>query len=296
MNKIILLKYFFIANSLLVLFSSCASTGNLNVTDEGIIAIESVGQLDYREAFLERELFAAKNIGGIYWKNPNEIIASGLQKNAEESKSFSSKNSLFLFLKDNYNLVFSPSRKSYENFILMTGNVEQSGDLDVNLYFYCIKKINKKNYSLCSYYVFINYEKVMHYDELTAKYQSYKKIISSNNKLIENYYTEYFEKSRKVPYTAYRTVQKSKPVTYYRTVLDGYGNLYQEPYTVYEYYDVQEAYTAYKTEYYDAPNPNYNPKKAANLEIENNKLNAECSSLADRINGDECDFYKIYYN
>ena len=294
MNKRIRIKYVFIIDFLIFLLCSCASIGNLNYTDDGIIAIESVGKLDYNATFTERKLITTKNIGGTYWKNPNEVIASDLQKYTEESKSFTSKSSLFLFLKDNYNLVFSPTKKIYEHFILMAGNVEENGDF--NLYFFCIKKLSKNNYSLCTYYIFVNYEKLTLYDDLTAKYQIYEELISSNKNLIENYYTEYLEKTRQVPYTAYRTVQKSRPVTRYRTVYGLYGYSYQQPYTDYEYYTVQEAYTAYRTEYYYVPNPDYNPRKTAELEFENDELKDKCSSIADRIYSDECDFYEIYYN
>lgn len=63
------------------------------------------------------------------------------------------------------------------------------------------------------------------------------------------------EKSRRVPYTAYRSV--SKPVTRFRY---NYFTERNEAYTDYEYY--QEPYTAYRTEKYMAPNPDYNPTLA----------------------------------
>lgn len=94
------------------------------------------------------------------------------------------------------------------------------------------------------------------------------------------------EKSRSVPYTAYRSV--SKPVTHFRY---NYFTKQNEAYTTYEYY--QEPYTAYRTEKYMAPNPDYNPTLAIQY-TENYNYWQEVASKTKRAV--QMDWYELYFN
>ena len=94
------------------------------------------------------------------------------------------------------------------------------------------------------------------------------------------------EKSRSVPYTAYRSV--SKPVTRFRY---NYFTGRNEAYTDYEYY--QEPYTAYRIEKYMAPNPDYNPKLAD--EYTKNYIYWQEVSFKYK-KAAQIDWYNLYFN
>lgn len=94
------------------------------------------------------------------------------------------------------------------------------------------------------------------------------------------------EKSRSVPYTAYRSA--SKPVTRFRY---NYFTEQNEAYTDYEYY--QEPYTAYRTEKYMAPNPDYNPALVVQY-TENYTHWQEKAFIAKEAT--KIDWYKLYFN
>lgn len=94
------------------------------------------------------------------------------------------------------------------------------------------------------------------------------------------------EKSRSVPYTAYRSA--SKPVTRFRY---NYFTEQNEAYTDYEYY--QEPYTAYRAEKYMAPNPDYNPTLAAQY-TENYTYWQEAIFSSKETT--QIDWYKLYFN
>ena len=94
------------------------------------------------------------------------------------------------------------------------------------------------------------------------------------------------ERSRRVPYTAYRSA--SRPVTRFRY---NYSTSQNEAYTDYEYY--QEPYTAYRTERYMAPNPDYNPILAVQY-TENYTYWQEVAAKAKEAT--HIDWYNLYFN
>lgn len=295
-------KYFSVIFLIISLFG-CASTGKLNVSDPNLKAIESKKSLDLKEACKEHSFFT-ENVGGDYWPSPNEAIAEKLEalvensvasfvnSSSENSSSdssavseqkmlFSSKNAVFSYLKTKYDVYFSPSKSSYENFLIL----KTDGSL-----FYITTNYS---YSLYAFKLSIDQSGLQNYTKLTSSCSWISSSIKNNENLISTYSNPNVERTRQVPYTAYRKVQKRRTVTKYRTVTTSSGS-YQEPYSGYETYYESEPYTAYRSESYLAPNPNYNPTRAAELEKENSELRSELYDLKSKIN--LCDYFTLNWN
>lgn len=292
------IKYFGLIFSLISLLG-CATTGKLNTSDPNLKVIESRKSLDLKEACKEHSFFT-ENIGGDYWPSPNEAIAEKIEIFVENSvasfvssssenlssplsdssafsgqkKVFSSKNAVLSYLKTNYDVYFSPSKSSYDNFLIL----KNDGEI-----FYITLNYS---YSLYAFKLSIDQSELQNYGSLTASYSKISSSIKSNENLISTYSNPNVERTRQVPYTAYRKVQKYRSVTKYRTVRNGTSST-QEPYTDYETYYESEPYTAYRYETYLAPNPDYNPTRAAELEKKNSDLRYELLSLKSKINGRE---------
>lgn len=288
----------------------CASTGKLNNSDPNLKAIESKKSLDLSEACKEHSFFT-ENVGGDYWPSPNESIAEKLEALVESSVAsfvnssseissssssdssldsslisgqkmlFQSKNAVFSYLKTKYDVYFSPSKSSYENFLIL----KNDGSL-----FYITSNYS---YSLYAFKLTIDQSKLQNYAHLTASYSRISSSIKNNEDLISTYSNPNVERTRQVPYTAYRKVQKRRTVTKYRTVTTSQGSR-QEPYTDYETYYESEPYTAYRSESYLAPNPNYNPTRAAEIEKKNSTLRSELSDLKSEIN--LCNYFTLERN
>lgn len=153
----------------------------------------------------------------------------------------------------------------------------------------------KKNISKYSFLINIDNQKLsdvsnfsFEYDAALSKYYYWKNEA-------EEAANPMMEKTRSVPYTAYRSVLKTRTVTKYRTQYDFYSGMsYQEPYTDYEYYTVQEPYTAYRTEKYLAPNPKYNP--TASIEYQNTATKYESQALQIQEKINNIIWYNVYFN
>lgn len=241
--------------------AGCASTGKLNTSSADIKAIESKDTLDLPEACKEHSFF----IGGIEdggAEEANEAIANKIESLVPDGKGkiFLARKNVLLYLKAVHGVFFSPSRSRYDNFLIL----KDGGNL-----FYIV--FDNDIYSLYSFALDIDQEKVQEYESLVVSYGNIGSSIESNERRISLYNSPTIEKTRQVPYTAYRRVKKSRSVTKYRTVKTSSGS-YQEPYTAQESYYESEPYTAYRSETYNSLNPDYNPARAAALEEENDKL------------------------
>lgn len=247
--------------SFLMLLAGCASTGKLNTSSSDLKAIESKDALDLPEACKEHSFFIG-GVDGSGAEEANEAIAKGIESLslADGGKSFLAKKDVFSYLETSYDVSFSPSRSRYDNFLIL----KDGGNL-----FYIV--FDNNIYSLYSFVLDIDKEKTREYESLVVSYGNISSSIKSNERKISSYNSPTVEKTRQVPYTAYRRVKKSRSVTKYRTVKTSSGS-YQEPYTARESYYESEPYTAYRSETYLAPNPDYNPARAASLEEENEKL------------------------
>lgn len=294
------IKYFPVIFLIISLFG-CVSTGNLNISNPDLKAIESKKTIDLKEACKEHSFFT-ENIENDYWPSPNETIAgqienlvqnqveSFLKSNSEDSpvnslsekKLFPSKNAVFSYLKTNYDVSFLPSKSKYDNFLILKN--------DRQLFYITMNY----SYSLYAFKISIDQLKVKEYESLTTSYSLLSLRIKSNQEGISIYVNPNIEKTRQVPYTAYKKVQKLRSVTKYRTVRTSSGS-YKEPYTGTETYYENEPYTAYRSEKYLAPNPNYNPMRAAELEEKNSELREELTELSLRIQSEECDFFEISF-
>lgn len=299
-------KYFSLIFLIISLFG-CASTGKLNTSDPNLKAIESKKSLDLPDA-CKKYSFFTENVGGDYWPSPNEAIAEKLENLVESSvasfvssssensslsslsdssafsgqnKLFSSKSAVFSYLKTNYDVYFSPSKSSYENFLIL----KTDGSL-----FYITSNYS---YSFYAFKLSIDQAELQNYTKLTSSYSRISSSIKNNENLISTYSNPNVERTRQVPYTAYRQVQKRRTVTKYRTVTTSSGS-YQEPYTDYETYYESEPYTAYRSESYLAPNPDYNPTRAAEIEKDNSALRSELADLKSEIN--LCDYFTLDWN
>lgn len=258
---------------LALLLSGCAAIGKLNTSAVGVKAIESRKPLDLAQACVEYAFFT-DNIKRQSWPDPNEAIAAKIESLASSSQengetaaagTFSSRKDVFLYLREEYGLSFAPSKSSYDNFLILA---------DGGKLFYITFN---KSYSLYAFSFAPNQEELQRYSNLTALYEMNEKAIKANESRISSCRNPTIEKTRQVPYTAYRRVKKSRNVTKYRTVKASSGS-YQEPYAARETYYENEPYTAYRTEKYLSPNPDYNPSRADELEAENSRLKASLSS------------------
>lgn len=254
---------------LALILSGCAATGKLNTSAGGVKAIEGRKPLDLEQTCAEYAFFT-DNIKRQSWPDPNEAIAAKIESFASSSHengepaaagTFSSRKEVFLYLREEYGLSFAPSKSSYENFLILASGGE--------LFYITFNKV----YSLYVFSFAPDKEELQRYSNLTALYEINEKAIKANESRISSCRNPTIEKTRQVPYTAYRRVKKSRSVTKYRTVKTSAGS-YQEPYTAREAYYENEPYTAYRTEKYLSPNPDYNPSRAEELEAENSRLKA----------------------
>lgn len=297
---------YFLSIFLVISLFGCASTGKLNTSVPSLKVIESKKTLDLPDACRKYSFFT-ENVGGDYRPGPNEAVAEKLENLVESSvagivssssensssplsdssaffgrkKLFSSKSAVFSYLKMNYDVYFSPSKSSYENFLIL----KTDGSL-----FYITSNYS---YSFYAFKLSIDQSKLQNYTKLTSSYSRISSLIINNENLISTYSNPNVERTRQVPYTAYRKVQKRRAVTKYRTVTTSSGS-YQEPYTDYETYYESEPYTAYRSESYLAPNPNYNPTRAAEIEKDNSAFRSRLSDLKSEIN--LCDYFTLDWN
>lgn len=165
---------------------------------------------------------------------------------------------------------------------------------DMHVDYYVYDKKNKL-YNVYSSDVELNYDNISKNCELCKDLKSYyhDSEVSLNNSIYYN--KQYLQKSREVPYTAFRSVRHSITVTKYRACYDYVlGITYQEPYNDVEYYYTQEPYTAYRTEYYDVPNLDYSPEKSDKWYDYYEYCNKRIQEIETEI--ESLDLYDVYFS
>lgn len=231
-------------------FISCQSTSF--VADENLTVLYDK---DIPAACEKSKLFTSIKFSS-YYKDPNYIIGSRVESNLTNPKtveqlpiSFKKRRSIIAFNKET--------------------NVLE------------IYKRDEKIYSQYSFTVKINIEQLKNLADLTFEYETAIDKSAYWLKEADDAVNPLIEKTRSVPYTAYRSV--SRPVTQY--FWDG------TPYTTYIY--EQEPYTAYRLETYMAPNPKYDPTSVEKYRSYAASYAAEASRAESKINA--ISFYELYF-
>ena len=247
---------------------SCATTGKLEyVGNKSVVYGYSVDQIP--ETCEKYQLFTNTIFSKSYY-NPNFIIGRCIKNNLTKP----------IFVKSLPNGIRKNDR------LLVFDNTTNVID------FYITEKKNTLKYS---FLINIDNQKLSDTSSLSFEYDAVLNKYYYWKNEAEEAANPMMEKTRQIPYTAYRSVSRMRTVTKYRTKYDFYSGMsYQEPYTDYEYYTVQEPYTAYRTEKYLAPNPKYNP--TASIEYQNTATKYESQALQIQEKINNIIWYNVYFN
>ena len=222
------MRKLFLCSLLFVLvFTSCATVGSFEMLDNNILI--SYNCKDIPKCCEQYKFFTNTSFSSNFY-DPNFLIGKTINDNLTKP--------VRLEKLPNYLKVKSPILEYLPE------------ECIINYYI-----INKSAKFLYSFALKIDKDKL---DSVSTATNSYSKAVDSAiywKKKADIVVQPMIEKSRSVPYTAYRTA--SKPVTRFRY---NYFTKQNEAYTDYEYYE--EPYTAYRTEKYMSPNPDYNPALA----------------------------------
>lgn len=253
------MKKLFLCSLLFVLvFTSCATVGSFEILDNNILVsynCKNIPKCCEQYNFFTNVSFSS------YFYSPNFLIGRSVKDN----------------------LVKSVRLEKLPNYLKAKGPILEYLPKEAIINYYII---DKAAIFLYSFTLDIDKDKL---DSVSAATIDYSKAM--NNAIYWKDRADIaaqpmIEKSRNVPYTAYRSV--SKPVTRFRY---NYFTEQNEAYTDYEYY--QEPYIAYRTEKYMAPNPDYNPTLAAQY-TENYTYWQEKIFRAKEAT--QIDWYKLYFN
>lgn len=247
-------------------FTSCVSTGILEIVDNKKV-IYNVDVESLPKSCEKNQIFTTITFSKDYY-DPNYVIGNLIKGNLDRPVFLST---------------LPPGLKK-KNTILV---------FDPNTYIVDFYKVQKTTIEKYSFKVDIDFKNLEYLAKLTKDFTSTVESYSYWKSRADDAAKPLIEKTRSVPYTAYRTVSKSRAVTKYRTVFTTYGS-YQEPYTDYEWYTVTEPYTAYRLESYMAPNPNYNPTASIEYQETANKYFEEGVTLKEKIGN--ISYYKVWYN
>lgn len=264
-KHILFILCFFVASFICV---SCATTGKLEyVGNKSVVYGYSVDQIP--ETCEKYQLFTSTIFSKSYY-NPNFIIGRHIKNNLTKP----------IFVKSLPNGIRKNDR------LLVFDNTTNVID------FYITEKKNTLKYS---FLINIDNQKLSDASSLSFEYDAVLNKYYYWKNEAEEAANPVMEKTRQVPYTAYRSVSKTRTVTKYRTKYDFYSGVsYQEPYTDYEYYKVQEPYTAYRTEKYLAPNPKYNPTASIEYQSMATKYESQAIQIQEKINS--ITWYSVYFN
>lgn len=242
------------------LFFGCVTTGTFEVSSDGKTLL-SYGCEGIPECCEKNKFFTNYSFSKDFY-DPNYVIGNRIKNNLDKPRRLQ-------------NLPSTLKRKS--------PILEYSLDDNIINYY-----VFDKNSIMCySFKLEINYDNLKRMVEVT---NNYTKCLSNAiywKDRADIAAQPMIEKSRSVPYTAYRSA--SKPVTRFRY---NYFTKQNEAYTDYEYY--QEPYTAYRTEKYMAPNPDYNP--SASVEYQNNSNYWKDLFTKYKSESQSFSWFTLYYN
>lgn len=260
-------KLFYIVFSCLLvsLLTGCVTTGTAEYFGNGNIVIYGSNSLKdtFDEYSLVTDLKAAPGFCNISY-----LIGSTIENNMESGKPVE-------------NLPLGIKRRS-------SVLIVDSNKTDISYYKW---DWDYGKYISYEYKVELKQDKAEKYCQLTREYVQAEKDALYWEEKEQEASMPVLTKTRRVPYTAYNAVRRSRAVTKFRTVYDMYGS-YTQPYTDYEWYTEYVPYTAYREETYTVPNPDFNVDNAKLYRSYKESYIERIVDLENEI--DEFEMYEIY--